>query len=166
MTGQDGAAQDETKRDTTREDWTRQDQTRPAQTAPDQTIQDKTTFETRGETTKQIKCSCLALFVLFVYWILSCHTLHVHIFSSKASMVTFGTFRSALPLQVPESALALGRFFERAPFRGSGKSPTGLYGLSVISAAGRAAVGGGAPPRLLRRTPLILELGGRSKKWS
>ena len=38
-----------------------------------------------------VRALCLNLFRL---------TLHIHIFSSKATIVIFGTFRSALPLQV------------------------------------------------------------------
>ena len=36
----------------------------------------------------------------------------------KATIVTFGTFRSVLPLQVPESALALEGSLDGVPFRG------------------------------------------------
>ena len=140
-TGRDRAGQDRTeqhkmRRNETRHEKTRQDRTRQDQTRQDKTGQNKTRQEisrqdnTRQDKTRQDKTRrdkerhlrqagpCLALFVLFVSWALSCHTLHVHIFSSKAAMVTFGTFRSALPLQVPESAFSIERFTIQGSLQG------------------------------------------------
>ena len=99
----DTRMQDKTGQDKTRPDKTRQDRTRQDKRFQDKARQDKIRPDkTRRDKERHLRQAgpCLALFVLFVYWVLSCHTLHVHIFCSKAAMVTFGTFRSALPLQV------------------------------------------------------------------
>ena len=47
---------------------------------------------------------------------------------------------------------------------GSGKSLSGLYGFFCYF-SGWGAEEGSCHRALSRRTPLILELGGRSKKW-
>ena len=122
-TSQKKTRQDRTKQDQTRQDKTGQNKTRQESSRQDSRRQDKTRQDkTRRNKERHLRQAgpCLALFVLFVSWALPCHRVHVHIFSTKAAIVTFGTFRSVLPLQVFRKVpLALRGFPHGVPFRGS-----------------------------------------------
>ena len=107
-TSQKKTRQDRTKQDQTRQDKTGQNKTRQESSRQDSRRQDKTRQDkTRRNKERHLRQAgpCLALFVLFVSWVLPCHGVHVHIFSTKAAIVTFGTFRSVLPLQVWEGGV-------------------------------------------------------------